>query len=98
MMTLVDTSIWIDHFRHGDLRLAKLLDRAEVVTHPFVVGELLLGRALGTDELIGDLEYASEGSRSQCRRGPQIHLRSKVAGIWHRICRCASAGCCRTDG
>jgi predicted nucleic acid-binding protein len=55
MMTLVDTSIWIDHFRHGDLRLAKLLDRAEVVTHPFVIGELLLGRALGTDELIGDL-------------------------------------------
>jgi predicted nucleic acid-binding protein len=32
-----------------------LLDRGEVVMHPFVVGELLLGRALSADNLIGDL-------------------------------------------
>jgi predicted nucleic acid-binding protein len=55
MMVLADTSIWIDHFRRGDLRLAQLLDRGEVVMHPFVVGELLLGRVLGTKNLIGDL-------------------------------------------
>jgi predicted nucleic acid-binding protein len=55
MMTLVDTSIWIDHFRRGDPTLAELLDRSEVVTHPFVIGELLLGRALGTDAMIRDL-------------------------------------------
>ena len=55
MMVLADTSIWIDHFRRGDSRLAQLLDRGEVAMHPFVVGELLLGRALGTKDLIGDL-------------------------------------------
>jgi predicted nucleic acid-binding protein len=55
MMVLADTSIWIDHFRRGDLRLAQLLDRGEVAMHPFVVGELLLGRALGADDLMGDL-------------------------------------------
>ena len=55
MMTLVDTSIWIDHFRRGDPRLAELLDRSEVVTHPFVVGELLLGRAFGNDATIRDM-------------------------------------------
>jgi predicted nucleic acid-binding protein len=55
MMVLVDTSIWIDHFRRGDARLAQLLDRGEVAMHPFVVGELLLGSALGSDNLIGDL-------------------------------------------
>jgi predicted nucleic acid-binding protein len=54
-MVLVDTSIWIDHFRRGDARLAQLLDRGEVAMHPFVVGELLLGSALGSDNLIGDL-------------------------------------------
>jgi predicted nucleic acid-binding protein len=52
---LVDTSIWIDHFRRGDARLAQLLDRGEVAMHPFVVGELLLGSTLGSDNLIGDL-------------------------------------------
>jgi predicted nucleic acid-binding protein len=54
-MVLVDTSIWIDHFRRGDARLAQLLDRGEVAMHPFVVGELLLGSTLGSDNLIGDL-------------------------------------------
>jgi predicted nucleic acid-binding protein len=43
MTILVDTSIWTDHFRGGDRRLAQLLDRGEVAMHPFVVGELLLG-------------------------------------------------------
>jgi predicted nucleic acid-binding protein len=42
-MVLADTSIWIDHFRRGDLRLAGFLDRGDVVMHPFVLGELVLG-------------------------------------------------------
>jgi hypothetical protein len=40
---LVDTSVWIDHFRTGLPRLAASLERAEVATHTFVVGELALG-------------------------------------------------------
>ena len=43
MMVLVDTSVWIDHFRRGDLRLAGFLDRGNAVMHPFVLGELMLG-------------------------------------------------------
>jgi len=40
---LVDTSIWIDHLRSGDQRLVQLLERAEVLVHPFVIGELACG-------------------------------------------------------
>jgi predicted nucleic acid-binding protein len=43
-MILVDTSIWIDHLRRGDRRLATLLEAGEVVCHPFVIGELACGR------------------------------------------------------
>ena len=43
MIVLADTSVWIDHFRRGDGRLAELLERGDVVMHPFIVGELLLG-------------------------------------------------------
>ena len=43
MMVLADTSIWIDHFRRSDLRLTRFLDRGDVVMHPFVIGELVLG-------------------------------------------------------
>jgi predicted nucleic acid-binding protein len=40
---LVDTSVWIDHFRRDDAVLAGLLDSGRVLAHPFVIGELALG-------------------------------------------------------
>ena len=40
---LVDTSVWIDHLRRGNRRLASCLDHGEVESHPFVVGELACG-------------------------------------------------------
>ena len=42
-MVLVDTSVWIDHFRRANDRLVELLHAATVLVHPFVVGELALG-------------------------------------------------------
>lgn len=42
-MILVDTSVWIDHLRNGNTRLAAMLENTEVCTHPFVVGELACG-------------------------------------------------------
>ena len=55
MKVLADTSIWIDHFRRRDARLAEFLDRGDVVMHPFIVGELLLGHVPRIAEMIGDL-------------------------------------------
>jgi predicted nucleic acid-binding protein len=40
---LVDTSVWINHFRRSDHDLEYLLDEGLVVTHPFVIGELACG-------------------------------------------------------
>lgn len=40
---LVDTSIWIDHFRRSNHDLEYLLKEGLVVTHPFVIGELACG-------------------------------------------------------
>jgi predicted nucleic acid-binding protein len=54
-MILADTSIWIDHFRRPDLRLVRLLDRGDVVMHPFVIGELVLGYLPRIAEMIEDL-------------------------------------------
>lgn len=42
-MVLADTSVWIDHLRHGDQGLVGLLEEGLVAGHPFVVGELALG-------------------------------------------------------
>jgi hypothetical protein len=54
-MILADTSIWIDHFRRSDLRLARFLDSGDVVMHPFVIGELALGYVPRIAEVIDDL-------------------------------------------
>lgn len=42
-MILVDTSIWVDHFRRADALLAMRASMAELVQHPFVTGELMVG-------------------------------------------------------
>jgi predicted nucleic acid-binding protein len=41
---LADTAVWIDHLRARDPMLAELLQRGEVLGHPWVTGELALGR------------------------------------------------------
>ena len=42
-MILADTSVWVDHLRRGNSRLAVALDAQDVATHPFVIGELACG-------------------------------------------------------
>lgn len=42
-MILTDTSVWIDHLRHGDTGLERLLATERVSIHPFVIGELACG-------------------------------------------------------
>jgi len=42
-MTLVDTSVWIDHLRQGDDELVAALLVGQVLIHPWVVGELACG-------------------------------------------------------
>lgn len=43
MMVLVDTSVWVDHFRQPNTVLAELLVQDRVLTHPLIVGELACG-------------------------------------------------------
>lgn len=55
-MILVDTSIWIEHFRRGDGRLTALLEDAAVLVHPFVVGEVALGSLRQRDVILRTLQ------------------------------------------
>ena len=42
-MILVDTSIWVEYFQRGNAELKRLLENRQVLTHPFVMGEIALG-------------------------------------------------------
>ena len=51
-MILVDTSVWIDHLRRGSSALGAALEREEVMTHPFVIGELACGNLKNRRQLL----------------------------------------------
>ena len=55
-MMLVDTSVWIDHLRHGDAALTAALEAGRVWMHSFVLGELACGNLRSRVEVLGLLQ------------------------------------------
>jgi len=43
MNILVDTSVWINHFKNANAKLIDILHQDIVVTHPLIIGEILCG-------------------------------------------------------
>jgi hypothetical protein len=56
-MTLVDTSVWIDHLRRSDQELAVLLEAEQVGMHPFVLGELSLGNLHNREKVLRNFGF-----------------------------------------
>ncbi|HEY8298480.1 MAG TPA: PIN domain-containing protein [Candidatus Baltobacteraceae bacterium] len=54
-MILVDSSVWIDHFRSNNDALAEMLRENLVATHPFVIGELACGNLRNRGNILADL-------------------------------------------
>jgi predicted nucleic acid-binding protein len=54
-LILVDTSVWVDHFRRRNEQLAALLLDGEVLGHPSVLGEVALGHLRRRAEILGRL-------------------------------------------
>lgn len=52
---LVDTSVWVEHFRRGNPALSVMLESARVWTHPFVIGELACGLLSRRAEILESL-------------------------------------------
>lgn len=55
-MVLVDTSVWIDHLAKGDAGLQELLEDGQVLTHPYVIGEIALGSMPRWQETVSGLQ------------------------------------------
>lgn len=77
---LVDTSVWIDHFRQRDARLSAALEAGEVLTHPFVIGELACGALRNRAtvlELLAQLPSAASAAHDEVMHLIDSH---KLAG------------------
>ncbi|WP_091542596.1 type II toxin-antitoxin system VapC family toxin [Modestobacter sp. DSM 44400] len=107
MVVLVDTSVWIDHLRTGDPGLTRLLGRAEVLAHDWVILGTLRDRA-GVLGLLSQLPRAPVASAAEVltlidRHGlagagigyvdAQLLASGKLAGarVWSRDRRLAAA-------
>ena len=54
-MILVDTSVWVDYMRAEDSGLQVLIEREELLCHPFVIGELAMGHIKNRHQFLADL-------------------------------------------
>jgi len=59
-MILVDTSVWVDHFRSRNPALSSLLSDGQVFGHPFVIGELACGNIRSRAVTLAELSHLPE--------------------------------------
>ena len=55
-MILADTSVWVDHLRASNPTLAGLLNTGQILSHPFVIGELALGSLRQRERILAALQ------------------------------------------
>lgn len=79
-MTVVDTSVWVDHLRHRNRALVDLLNRAEVLSHPFVIGELALGHMRLRAEILALLERLPRAAPASHEEVLALVDRHRLAG------------------
>jgi len=77
---LVDTSIWVDHFRSADQELADLLASELVLAHPFVIGELALGGVAQRQTLIEFLQDLPQAATASVNEALHFIRRHGLAG------------------
>ena len=71
-MNLADSSVWIEHLRKPDAAFSRLLALQQILVHPFVVGELLLGNLKEREKFIAEL--ALQPAAKKARDGDVLEL------------------------
>jgi hypothetical protein len=78
---LVDTSIWISHFREANAVLAGLLNADEVLTHPFVIGEIALGNLHWRISVLSDLRDLPRAASATDEEATSLVESEKLFGL-----------------
>ena len=79
-MILVDTSIWVAHFRDGTSGLEILLNDGEVMIHPFVIGELACGNIKNRKEIFSLLKTLTMAVQAEHDEVLQFIEQNKIMG------------------
>jgi len=78
---LVDTSVWVDHFRNGNAVLADLLALDLVMTHPLVLGEIACGTPPNRIRTLADLDRLQQTRQASIREAIAFIERERLFGL-----------------
>lgn len=98
MRVLVDTSVWIDHFRDADAALVACLQCGVAWTHTVVIGELAAGQLKRRDEVLRHLQKLPRADEIDLAEGLHLIAEHELAGrglSWSDVQLLAAA---RIDG
>lgn len=78
---LVDTSVWVDHFRNCNDALIQLLAFDLVMMHPMVLGEIACGTPPNRVQTLSDLEKLQQTQQASVREVMAFVERERMFGI-----------------
>jgi predicted nucleic acid-binding protein len=68
-MILLDTSVWVTHFQSADEVVSDLLEAGRVLAHPFVTGEVALGKLRQRTAILG---YLGDLPQARVATDPEV--------------------------
>jgi predicted nucleic acid-binding protein len=80
-MILVDTSIWVNHFRSGVPELENMLNQNMVGTHPFIIGELACGSLQKRGEVVAQMRSLPSATVAQ---DAEVHRLLESHRLWSK--------------
>lgn len=77
---LVDTSVWVDHFRMHNDALTDLLELDVVFSHPLVLGEIACGTPPNRIQTLTDLGSLQQAQQASVREVMDFIERERLFG------------------
>lgn len=81
MRVLVDTSVWVEHFRQRSAALTDLLELDLVMAHPMVLGELACGTPPSRARTLADLARLQSTQQASLREVLAFLERERLFGL-----------------
>ncbi len=78
---LVDTSVWVAHFRQRNDALANLLNLDLVMVHPLILGEIACGTPPNRLQTLGDLGSLQQVQQASVREVIEFIERERLFGL-----------------
>lgn len=78
---LIDTSVWVEHFRRRNFLLTDLLELDMALTHPMILGELACGTPPVRAQTLNDIGFLQQSQQASWSEVLAFVEREKLYGL-----------------